>query len=106
MRTNTAVGKATRLARLMATDSGKCVIVPVDDSLLAGPVQGLERLEPKIQDIVSGQPDAIMGFPGLFRNFAKECAGIPRILNLTASTVRSCHTRKTVVGHVEQLQPA
>lgn len=101
MESYAAVGKATRLARLMAHDSRKCVLVPLDDSLLAGPFQGLEQLEGKIRDIVSEQPDAILGFPGLFRNFADRLTGIPSIVNLTASTIRSSHTRKTVVSTVE-----
>ena len=96
-----AVGKATRLARLLAHDSHKCVLVPLDDSLLAGPFQGLEQLDRKIRDIVSQQPDAILGFPGLFRNFAEGLAGIPSIVNLTASTIRSSHPRKTIVSTVE-----
>ena len=101
MRSNAAVGKAKRLRRLISPDSGKCVIVPLDDSLLSGPALGLERLEPKIRDIVSQHPDAILGFPGLFRNYARELAGIPSILNITASTIRSCHTRKTLVGSID-----
>ncbi len=101
MRSNAAVGKAKRLRRLMSPDSGKCVIVPLDDSLLTGPTQGLAQLEPKIRDLVSQHPDAVLGFPGLFRNYAQELAGIPSILNITASTIRSCHTRKTLVGSVD-----
>ena len=96
-----SVGKAKRLGRLISPNSGKCVIVPLDDSLLSGPALGLEQLEPKIRDIVSQHPDAILGFPGLFRNYAEVLAGTPAIVNLTASTVRSCHTRKTLVGSVE-----
>lgn len=101
MKNNAAVGKAKRLGRLISPDSGKCVIVPLDDSLLSGPALGLERLEPKIRDIVSEHPDAILGFPGLFRNYAQEFAGIPSILNVTASTIRSCHTRKTLVSSID-----
>lgn len=75
--------------------------MPLDDSLLAGPTNGLEELDGKVRKIISTDPNAVIGFHGLFRNFADIIGDTPSILNLTASTTRSMHTRKTLIGSLE-----
>jgi DhnA family fructose-bisphosphate aldolase class Ia len=102
MTTTTAIGKQRRLARLFSNESGKVVLVPLDDSLLAGPTLGLEILGEKLRGIVLGRPDGIIGFKGLFLNHSKLIGGTPGILNVTASTTRSQHTRKCLIGCVEE----
>lgn len=93
------VGKRKRLEALLTT--GKIIVVPVDDSLIIGPKQGLFNLESTIREIASGTPDAIMGFR-LAAEYAAKCAiKIPYIYNLTASTLLSGHTRKVAVLSVE-----
>jgi fructose-bisphosphate aldolase/2-amino-3,7-dideoxy-D-threo-hept-6-ulosonate synthase len=99
--TLSAAGKRRRLARLLSPDTGKTVIVPIDDSLIFGPASGLEQPDSKLNKIIAAEPEAILAFPGIFRrNLALGKTGL--ILNLTASTIRSHHTRKVQVGAVEQ----
>ncbi len=95
------IGKIKRLNRIFSHSSGRIVIVPLDDSLLAGPSNGLENLKVKTEKIIAGAPNAIIGFQGLLRNFASSIGGMPSILNITASTTKSIHTRKVLVGSVE-----
>jgi DhnA family fructose-bisphosphate aldolase class Ia len=45
--------------------------------------------------------DAVMGFAGIFKSSAADFASLGAILNLTASTTRGQHTRKTQVSSVE-----
>jgi DhnA family fructose-bisphosphate aldolase class Ia len=95
-------GKKIRLSRIFDQKSHKTVIIPLDDILLSGPEGGLYKVENKIEQITAGDADAITAFYGLFlRHFdlLKETSGI---LNITASTTRSTHTRKVLVGTVEQ----
>lgn len=94
-------GRARRLARLFGRGATDVVLVPIDDSLLAGPTNGLESLGRQVPAIVEGKPNAIMGFAGTLRRFERELLGVPTILNLTASTTRVLHTRKTLVNSVE-----
>lgn len=96
------VGKIRRMQRLISPVSHRMVLVPLDDSLISGPKMGLDRMDTKIEQIVRGTPDAIMGFSGLFRNYSHLLSHVPGIMNVTASTIRSQHTRKTVVGSVRQ----
>ena len=98
----TELGKLRRLRRLFHREGSRIVLVPLDDSLISGPQMGLEFLGAKLEKILRASPDAIMGFPGLFRNHGDLLANIPAILNITASTSRSHHTRKTLVGTVMQ----
>jgi len=93
------LGKKRRLARLF-TD-GKAVIVPVDDSLILGPKNGLFNLSETIGKIVRGKPNALMGFQRALELVANENACMPFIFNLTASTVMSNHTKKTIIATVE-----
>lgn len=98
----TSLGKRKRLQRLFNQKSKRVVIVPVDDSLLAGPEGGLRDIQTLLQEITQGPADAIMGFPGLFQRNEMNLIATSNILNLTASTTRSLHTRKVLVATVEQ----
>jgi len=95
------IGKTKRLKKIFSHQSGKIVIVPLDDSLLAGPINGLENLKDKTERIISAKPDAIIGFQGLLRNLSSIINDTPSILNLTASTTKSIHTKKVLVGSLE-----
>jgi DhnA family fructose-bisphosphate aldolase class Ia len=102
MTSSTATGKDRRLRRLFTNASGKIILVPLDDSLLAGPTLGLERMGEKLALIVENPPDAIVGFKGLFLNNSSLLRKVPGILNVTASTTRSQHTRKCLIASVEE----
>lgn len=96
------IGKDTRLHRLFDVRTKRIVISPLDDALLAGPEGGLRDAHEMVRQIVAGGSDAIMAFPGLFRRCHKEMACISGILNVTASTTRSQHTRKVLISSVEE----
>ncbi len=95
-------GKIRRMTRLFSRASGRTLIVPIDDSLIFGPSIGLEQVESKIQKILLDPPDALLSFPGVFRNDGRLLSRVAGIVNLTASTSRSQHTRKVQVGSVHQ----
>ena len=82
--------------------SNKIVLVPLDDSLLSGPEGGLRNLKSKVNQVILGKPNAIMGFPGLFKNFYKNFASTSCVLNLTASTTKGLHTKKVLISTVEE----
>jgi fructose-bisphosphate aldolase/2-amino-3,7-dideoxy-D-threo-hept-6-ulosonate synthase len=98
----TQAGKVRRLRRLLSPVSNRTVIVPVDDSLIFGPAGGLEQMDSKIERILADPPEAILAFPGLFRSRVDMLSRVGGIVNLTASTTRSAHTRKVQVGTVYQ----
>jgi DhnA family fructose-bisphosphate aldolase class Ia len=62
----------------------------------------LEHAASKISTILRAAPDAILAFPGVFRSIPNILSATPGIVNLTASTTRSKHTRKVQVGTVHQ----
>jgi DhnA family fructose-bisphosphate aldolase class Ia len=96
-----SIGKQRRLDRIFSHTSKKIILVPLDDSLLAGPTNGLESLAIKTQKIISASPNAIIGFQGLLKNFSNIIGQTPTILNLTASTTNIFHTNKILVGTLE-----
>lgn len=92
------MGKSRRLHRLFG-DNDKCIIVPIDDSLISGPKDGLFDLQGKIQQIERARPNAILAYAGsaeIISDFS-----MPIILNITASTVLGQHTNKVLVSSVE-----
>ncbi len=95
-------GKPRRLSRIFDHDTGRTIIVPIDDSLIAGPEDGLLNLHAKVSDIASGLPNAVLGFPGHFEQYGDLLRKTAWIFNLTASTTRSCHTRKVQILSVRQ----
>ncbi|MDR2971974.1 MAG: hypothetical protein LBU83_08610 [Bacteroidales bacterium] len=97
--TFSSIGKKRRLNRLFK--DGKTIIVPIDDSLIFGPKQGLFDIATTIKLIIKGAPNALLGFKTdveLITNF--NCQ-MPFIYNITASTVMSMHTKKVVIASVE-----
>jgi len=99
VRSSPTVGLERRLSRLFP--DGRAVVVPVDDSLIFGPAAGLEKVGPKVALIARAKPDAILAFPGVFKAHAAVLRHVSGIVNLSASTIRSQHTRKALVGSVE-----
>ncbi len=95
------IGKKRRLSRIFNKSSGNTIIVPLDDSLLTGPVLGLLNLESKIQKIIRGNPNAVLAFRGQFLNYGDLFSDVGGILNISASTIRSNYPRKVLVGKVE-----
>lgn len=91
-------GKQRRLNKLF--NNGKTLIVPVDDSLIFGPKDGLFDLDKTLQEILSTQPNAILGFKRDLEFVNEHSINTPFIYNLTASTVLNCHTKKVVIASV------
>ena len=98
MSTETLIGKTRRLQRIFPSGRGRSVIVPLDGSLISGSLPNSRSVARKI---ISGEPDAILGFAGLLRGISDELGQIATIVNVSASTTRATHVRKTLVGGVE-----
>lgn len=95
----TGTGKAVRLGRILP--NGRAVFVPFDDALINGPFGGLGDGLARVREAAAGGADGVMGFRGLLRRLSTRGIRVPFIANLTASTVRSAHTRKHLVTSVE-----
>ena len=94
-------GKAIRLRRLLPQDARGSVLVPLDDALISGPRGRLADTQSLLRDVLP-YCDAVLGFPGLLRATADlGSTQLARVMNLTASTIHSHHTRKRVIGTVE-----
>ena len=89
-----------RLTKIFHTDSRKAVIAPIDDSVINGPFGGLEDLTAKLKQISAGKPTALLGYSAQFEHAKEDVQEFAWIHNLTASTIRSTHTRKVMVQTV------
>lgn len=93
-----ALGYKRRLHRILKPGRRGAILVPLDDTLLAGPTLGLDRPNAKLERILAAAPDAIVGFKGLLAQNIELLDETPFILNLTASTTLGQHTRKVLIG--------
>lgn len=93
-----AIGKSRRMQRIFS-DSDKCVIVPLDDSLISYSREGLLSLKDKIYDIQLAKPNGILCYEGTASLITAY--DIPLIINVTASTMRSAYTNKVLISCVE-----
>jgi DhnA family fructose-bisphosphate aldolase class Ia len=98
-----SAGKDRRLRRILHGSPPRTVIVPVDDSLIAGPSGGLRNMRRLLESVDAAGPDAILGFPrqletykGVLKRHDTSLIG-----NLTASTTRSHHTDKYLVSTIK-----
>jgi len=94
------MGKHIRLSRLFK--NGRSVMVPLDDGLISGPEQGLRNPIRKVEEIASAQADAVLGFKGMFKATYQLLTNVGMVVNLTASSTLSIHTRKSLIGEVEE----
>jgi DhnA family fructose-bisphosphate aldolase class Ia len=95
------IGRDRRIARFFDRD-GRAVVVPIDDSLICGPKYGLENLGDTIGKIAAARPNALIGYPGHFEQYGRMLQDMTWVCNLTASTIRSAHTRKRQILSVKQ----
>lgn len=98
----TSIGKTLRLNRIFNQATKKAVVIPMDDGLIDGAEEGLRNPILKINEIVKGNPNAILGFKGLFKQVYDLTDNIPLIMNITASSNLISHTRKNTVASVEE----
>lgn len=101
MTSSASVGKKRRLQRIFRGDRARSVIVPIDDALIFGPFNGLDSVSVKLRQITEAAPDGIVAFKGAFLRHAEIVARCALILNVTASTIRSRHTKKEWVDTIE-----
>jgi len=94
-------GKRKRLRRILGSDRGT-IIVPIDDLLIFGTKEHLADYDIKIPLLENAPVNAVMGFPGVFKQFYKALCDLPWIMNLTVSTVNHDHTSKKLAFSVEQ----
>lgn len=94
-------GKFRRLPTLFDSGCWPLIWAPVDDHLLFGPFGGLEHLPERIDTLAKAGVNAILTHVGIVRRFPTLFAHTPVIVNLSASTTQSHHTRKTLVADIE-----
>ena len=94
------LGKQKRIDRIMGKN-GKTFIVPVDDLLISGADNQLLQYKEKIALLAETPINAVLGYPGVFRQFYDELQTKAWILNLTTSTIRSDHTSKRLSFSLE-----
>ncbi len=96
-------GLQRRMARLARRGSGRLVIAPIDDSLLAGPFDGLEDLQGRAEQYAHSDcmPDGVVGYRAASALLAHLAPEVPYILNLSASSTLGVHVEKTIIAQVE-----
>lgn len=93
-------GKMIRLNRLLGR--GKTIIVPLDDSLTAGPFDGLLDIGKTLEEINDSKANSILTYKGTFNNNIKVWNKKSGILNLSVSTIYSTTNHKRIINDVEQ----
>ena len=94
-------GKQRRLARLFRHRDGRAVILPIDAGLISGPGRQLSDLSTFFDYIGSCPPDGILLFAGVLNRYSPLLSAVAAIVNVTASTHSTSHTRKTLCTDVE-----
>lgn len=94
MFSSTYYGKKRRIERIVTNN--RILIVPVDDSLIFGPNDGLNNLLDTLNLIVKNVPSAILGYKGSYSLLSEMTSDsqVPFILNVTASTNMGRHIKK------------
>ena len=60
-------GKDRRLGRLLKGPNRRCLMVPLDHGPWLGPVQGIDRPRPIVQQVLAGGANALLVSPGVTR---------------------------------------
>ncbi len=99
---SSSIGKRRRLAKIFQPLDGRVLLCPIDDSLLAGPVNGLENIEQVVTAFKDEPPSAVVLFKGTLLHYEEQLRHIPVFLNCTASLIGRLHTHKTMIHSVEE----
>ena len=94
-------GKQRRLARLFRHSDGRAVILAIDDGLISGPSGQLSDLPTLFAAIGPSPPDGILLFAGTLTRHWSALGAAAAIVNVTASTKGTTHTRKVLCTDVE-----
>lgn len=97
--TPATIGKRRRLYRILGTTS-KAIVAALDDNLISDNNIGLKNLQKKIIDIQSAKPNGLLCYQGTASSVS--AFDVPLIINVTASTVQSFHTKKVLISSVQQ----
>jgi DhnA family fructose-bisphosphate aldolase class Ia len=79
------VGRIRRTGLLIPGAGRPTIVVPIDDSMLAGPTRDAPLDRRAVESISEGSPDGILGFSGQFARFSELLRSQTWIFNLTAS---------------------
>ena len=96
-----ASGKQRRLARLFRHSDGRAVILPIDDGLISGPKGQLYDLAAFFSAIEPHLPDGVLLFAGVIARYWAPLRNVAAIVNVTASTTNTSHTRKVLCTDAE-----
>lgn len=96
---DSTVGKQIRLNRILG--QGPTIMVPLDDALISGPTGRFQEMDKLMHDLSSGDCDSILAFSGTLKLIPPRTA-VGRVLNVSASSIRSIHTKKVVISNIEQ----
>ena len=93
-----------RARRLLGDGKTPSIIVPLDDSLIAGPSGGLSNMDKTMSSIAQGRPNAVLAFPGQFQRFGHLFASgdVGWIMNITASLAGDHHLDKRAIASVQR----
>lgn len=93
------VGVQRRLRRLVPIHR-PALWLPLDDGLISGPEDHLRDVRTLLRGDLLGHVTAVLGFRGTLCAAHQELVDTPTVMNLSASTTRTEHTRKVAVGSV------
>jgi DhnA family fructose-bisphosphate aldolase class Ia len=93
------VGAQRRLRRLVPT-SRPALWLPLDDGLISGPEDHLRDVRDLLHRDVLEHVTAVLGFRGMLSAAHRELVDTPTVMNLSASTTMTEHTRKAAVGSI------
>lgn len=103
MTTTQGIGKKKRLTNIFRQKNNtRSLIVPVDDLLISGITNQFVDYKTKIKHLESSPFDAIIGYPGFFKQFYKNLQNKSWIVNLTTSTTFGNHTKKDLTIDINQ----
>jgi len=84
------LGKTIRLERIINRETKRCIIVPLDHGVTAGPISGLVDARKAVAEAAEGGADAVLMHKGLVRCSHRGCGrDVGLIVHLSAGTALS-----------------
>ena len=98
------VGKAIRLERIIARESGRSVIVPMDHGVSSGPILGITDMKQAMSQVADGGANAVVVHKGVVaRGHRRSGPDMGLIIHLSGSTSLSPEPNaKSLVCSVEE----
>ncbi|MFH1713283.1 MAG: 2-amino-3,7-dideoxy-D-threo-hept-6-ulosonate synthase [Candidatus Jacksonbacteria bacterium] len=94
--------KKERLSKIIKSQTGRTVIIPMDHGVTDGPMPGLVDMAQTLSKVKQGGGDAVIIHKGIVKQNREALDGLPYLIHISGSSSLGVPLRKVLVADVKE----